>query len=400
MKVQSGLATKALHEGEAPDAIFGAVSPSIVLSTNFVSEPGTTAFSAIDLRDDDPYFYARWATPTVGALEQKLASLEHGEAALCFASGMAASATLLINRLKSGDHLVLTDVCYAGVAELARDSLPRMGIRVTTVDFSNLDAVRSACRSGATMVWAESPCNPILRLTDLEAVAAIAHASGAEFVVDSTIATPCATLPLKLGADWVVHSLTKYLNGHGDALGGVVIGRKDAIAELRRAGLIHLGGALSPFSAWLIMRGLHTLPLRMQRHAENALAVAQFLEPHPAIARVIYPGLASHPQHDLARRQMRTFSGMLTFQTKSPGPEMAKKLAAKLKLFKNAVSLGKQKSLLFYLGTADLRRSSFTLSPEGLRSFRDFAGDGVFRVSVGLEDPADLVEDLRGALES
>jgi cystathionine beta-lyase/cystathionine gamma-synthase len=239
-----------------------------------------------------------------------------------------------------------------------------------------------------------------LRLTDITAVAKIAHAAGAQLAVDSTMATPVATKPLTLGADLVVHSLTKYLNGHGDALGGVVIGRREYLAELRQGALIHFGGALSPFNAWLIRRGLHTLELRMRVHEENARRVASYLESYPAIKRVIYPGLPSHPQYALAQRQMSNASGMLTFQTKEDGAEVARRLYKKLQVFTYAVSLGKQRSLLFYIPTKDIIESSFSLEGAALKSYKDFAGDGIFRVSVGLEASEDLCEDLDQALKN
>jgi cystathionine gamma-synthase/methionine-gamma-lyase len=397
---KNAFSTRALHVGEPADPVHGAVEPSLVLSTNFVADPATVGFSAEDLSADSPYFYSRWATPTVHALEEKLASLEGGEAVLCFASGMGAIAGLLLGTLRAGDHLVLSDVCYAGLAELARNTLPGFGIEVTTVDFSDLESVAAAVRKNTRLLWAETPANPILRLTDIAAAANIAHAAGAEFVVDSTMATPVATRPLALGADYVVHSLTKYLNGHGDALGGAIIGRRAPLAKLRQGALIHFGGALSPFNAWLIRRGLHTLELRMQAHEKSALHVARFLESHPAITRVIYPGLASHPQHALALRQMKNFSGMLTFQTKAPGGPLAEQLYKKLRVFTYAVSLGKQRSLLWHIPTDAIMESSFHLTGKALESYRAYAGDGVFRVSIGLEAPEDLCRDLDQALES
>jgi cystathionine beta-lyase/cystathionine gamma-synthase len=336
----------------------------------------------------------------VRALEVKLADLEDGEDALCFASGMGAISALILGTLHGGDHLVLSDVCYAGVAELARNTLPGFGIEVTTANFSDLDAVAAAVQPNTRLLWAESPCNPILRLTDIAAVAKIAHAAGAQLAVDSTMATPVATKPLALGADLVVHSLTKYLNGHGDALGGAVIGHKEALAKLRQGALIHFGGALSPFNAWLIRRGLHTLELRMRVHEENARRVASYLESHPAIKRVIYPGLPSHPQYALAQRQMSNASGMLTFQTKEDGMEVARRLYRKLQVFTYTVSLGKQRSLLFYIPTKDILESSFSLKGAAQKSYMDFAGDGIFRVSIGLEASEDLCADLDQALKS
>jgi len=207
-----------------------------------------------------------------------------------------------------------------------------------------------------------------------------------------------ATHPLALGADWVVHSLTKYLNGHGDALGGVVIGGRESLAVIRRDTLIHLGGALSPFNAWLIRRGLHTFSLRMRAHQESALRVASFLESHSAIKRVIYPGLPSHPQYELARRQMANFSGMLTFQVKGDALTAARKIAKRAQLFYYAVSLGKQRSLIYYIPTDEILHSSFTLGAAAEKSYRDYAGEGIFRTSIGLDDPDDLCNDLEQAL--
>jgi len=217
--------------------------------------------------------------------------------------------------------------------------------------------------------------------------------------VDSTIATPIGTNPLALGADFVCHSLTKYLCGHGDALGGAVIGRADHIAALRKEGLIHLGAALSPWSAYLILRGIETLPLRMEKHETNARAIAEWLDAHPKVRRVNWPGLASHPQADLARRQMRNFSGLMSFSVKSGTAGMARQLAERLKLVSFAVSLGKTKSLCFYIPTDDILRSSFELTGVPEAQFRDWAGEGLFRVSVGLENPAELIADFEQALE-
>jgi len=395
---KKAFSTRSIHTGEPVDPTTQAVEPSLVLSTNFVFDPDAAGFSAETLDEKTPNVYARWSTPNERSLEEKLADLEDGEDALCFASGMGAISALILGTLRSGDHLVLSDVCYAGVAELARNTLPDFGIEVTTANFSDLDAVAAAIRPNTKLLWAETPCNPILRLTNIAAIAEIAHAAGAQFGVDSTMATPVATKPLALGADLVAHSLTKYLNGHGDALGGAVIGRKQAMAQLRQGALIHFGGALSPFNAWLIRRGLHTLELRMKAHEASARRVALYLESHPAIKRVIYPGLPSHPQYALAQRQMSNFSGMLTFQTKEDGAEVARRLYRKLQVFTYAVSLGKQRSLLFYIPTADILKSSFTLQGTALQSYRDFAGDGIFRVSIGLEAPEDLCADLDQAL--
>jgi methionine-gamma-lyase len=298
---------------------------------------------------------------------------------------------------------VVSDVAYAAVAEATNELFPGLGINITKVDTSDLEALAAAVRPpavtpGTKLVYIETPCNPLLRLTDIKAVAEIAHSAGARLAVDSTFATPIATKPLALGADFVVHSLTKYLGGHGDALGGALLGRAADLTPLRKKTSIRLGGTLSPFNAWLIMRGLATLPLRMRAHEENALKVAGYLESNPRVKRVIYPGLPSHPQHELAKRQMKNFSGMVTFQVEN-GQETARRLAEKLRIIHYAVSLGHHRSLIFYLHSEDLLASSFKFaSQKQLDSWKVFAGEGIFRLSVGLEDAGDLIADLEQAL--
>ena len=391
-----GFRTLAIHAGETPDAVTGASAPNIVMSTTFVVDPNIS-FSAEDFGAETPFVYTRWGNPTIDQLEKKLAALEHAESAIAFASGMGAISGLLLYTLHSGDHLLMSDVSYAGAAELANDFLPAHGIDVTKVDFSDLNAVEAEFRPNTRLVYAETPSNPILRLTDIRAVASLAHEKNVRLAVDSTFASPVATRPLENGADFVIQSLTKYIGGHGDAIGGAIIGNAADIAKIRQSVGIHLGGIISPFNAWLIMRGLATLPIRMKAHEEGALKLAQFLENHSSVTRVIYPGLPSHPQHALARAQMKNFSGMLTFQTKN-GAKTAAALAKKLKVIHYAVSLGHHRSLVFYLPTADLLRTSFKMSSAQERSYREYAGDGIFRFSVGLEDPDDLINDLRQAL--
>ncbi len=330
-------------------------------------------------------------------LEQKLAELEGAEAAVAFASGMAAATGLFLHLLKAGDHLVISDVSYAGIAEVVRQNLTRYGVQVTAADLSDINDLKQALKPNTKLVWAETPANPILRLTDIRAVADITHKAGAQLAVDSTFATPIATRPIELGADFVVPSLTKYICGHGDAVGGAVIGPRNILAKLRQDTAIHLGGVISPFNAWLISRGLATLPLRMAAHADGALRVAKFLQSHPKVRRVIYPGLPSHPQYDLACRQMANFSGMMTFQTQDP-MKVAQQLAERLEVIHYAVSLGHHRSLVFYLSTDDVQQNSFQLDDEHLRRYRQWAGEGVFRFSVGLEDPDDLCADLEQAM--
>jgi canavanine-gamma-lyase len=313
---------------------------------------------------------------------------------------MAATSALFLTLLSSGDHVVASEVTYAGVAELLRDTLPRFGVKVSLVDLSEPGALAAALRPETKLVHCESPANPINRLTDLEAVAAIAHAAGAKVSCDSTFASPVATQPHALGVDYVIHSLTKYVGGHGDALGGAVAGNAADVGALRLEASIHGGGVLSPFNAWLIARGAATLPLRMQAHEETALAVARWLEANPKVTRTLYPGLPSHPQHALARRQMRNFSGMIAFQVGSAetGAALAARMTKELQVIHYAVSLGHHRSLIFWMPTADLMASSFRLEGEALTRYRAFAGDGIFRLSVGFEDAEDLIADLARVL--
>ncbi len=380
-----------------PQSSMRPVSPDIVAATSFHTHPDLIGFSANDLRQDAPHFYTRWSNPTVAALEERVAELEGGEAGLCFASGMAAISALFLTQLRSGDHLILADVCYAGVAELAYDILPKFGIAVSAVDSADPDSVAEAVRPETRLIHVETPANPNLKLTDIVAIALVARGCGAKLSVDSTIATPIATRPLALGADFVVHSLSKYLCGHGDAIGGAIVGDRASIATLRKEALIHHGGCLSPFAAWLILRGIETLEARMIVHERNAGIVARFLESHPKVAKTYWPGLASHPQHELAVRQMANFSGMVTFSV-GDGMELARRMAETVKTFSYAVSLGKTKSLIFYIPSDDIIGSSYRLNHDAAARYRDWMGDGAFRVSVGLEDPDRLVDELGAIL--
>lgn len=389
------LRTVAIHAGEGPDPVTRASSPNLVMSTTFVAA-ADTAFSAEAQGDETRWIYTRWGNPTVRQLEVKLAALEGAESALAFASGMGALFTLFVHLLRSGDHAVVSDVAYAALSESANEWFPQLGISVSRADTSDLDAVRRALRPNTRLVHVETPCNPLLRLTDLVQVAAIAHAGGALLSVDSTFATPAATRPLELGADFVVHSLTKYLGGHGDALGGAILGSAERLGAIRRKTALRAGGTLSPFNAWLILRGLATFPLRMRAHEENALRLAAWLEDQPAVRRVIYPGLPSHPQHDLARRQMKNFSGMIAFQV-ADGLAAARVLAQRLQVIHYAVSLGHHRSLLFYLSSGDLLQTTFKLDAPQRASWQRYAGNGLFRFSVGLEDAEDLIADLAQA---
>jgi cystathionine beta-lyase/cystathionine gamma-synthase len=399
IKFPVGIQTLAVHAGEYPDPVTGASAPNIVMSTTFVTD-ADAGFSVEGLDEDTGWIYTRWGNPTIHQLEEKLATLEHGESAVAFSSGMAAISALLFHTLRAGDHAVISDVAYAALAEMTNEIIPGLDILVTKVDTSDIEAIKNAVLPNTKLIYIETPCNPLLRLTDIGAVAGVAKAAGAKLAVDSTFATPLATRPIELGADFVVHSLTKYFGGHGDALGGAIIGRKEDLAQLRKTTAIRLGGVISPFNAWLILRGIATLPLRMKAHAENALAVARFLESHPKVRQVVYPGLPSHPQYELAKRQMKSFSGMVTFQVQGDGRKAAQIFADNLQIIHYAVSLGHHRSLIFYLPSEDLLQTSFKLSTDKqLESWKRFAGEGIFRLSVGLEDAEDLIRDLQQVLQ-
>lgn len=391
-------ATAALDGGLVPNPVTGAIQPDISMSVNNVFTPGSAGFSAegADLADL-PFLYARWTNPTTRALEARLAALEGAEDALATATGVAAIAATFLGLLKAGDHLVISEVCYAGAFELATRILPDLGIEVTAVNLSDLTATRAALRPNTRLIHAESPCNPILRLTDLAALSALAHEAGALLSVDSTLATPVITRPLEHGVDLVIHSLTKFMNGHGDALGGAVIGRKELIARLRARSGVYLGATLSAQNAWLILRGLDTLFPRLRTASANAARLAAWLEAHPKVTRVIYPGLESHPQHDLVARQMALPGGMIAFQVADP-EAMSRQLAERLRIIHYAFSLGHQRSICVLIPTAEIQASTFRMEGEALARYRDWAGDGLFRLSVGLEDPDDLIDDLAQAL--
>ena len=391
-----GPQTLAIHAGEDVDEQTGASVPNLVMSTTFATRDAL-GFSIKDFGEDMPYIYTRWGNPTVRQLQDKLAAIEGAEACLAFASGMAATSALLLGYLSRGDHLIVSNVHYAGSAELVRHTLSRFGIDVSIVDTSNADNVEHAMRDTTKLVFIETPANPILRLSDIEGIAEICGASDARLAVDSTFAPPTITQPIELGADFVIHSLTKYIGGHGDALGGALLGPHEAIRELNEEALIHFGGVISPFNAWLIMRGIATLPIRMRAHSDNATQVASFLENHPAVKRVNFPGLESHPQHDLALKQMSASSGMLSFQVQD-GPRTAQAMIDQLKIIHYAVSLGHHRSLIYWIGTDAIMESTFQLDGEHLARYREFAGDGVMRLSVGLEDAQDICADLAQVL--
>jgi len=401
--------TLAVHAGEEPDPSTGALRIPLHMATTFkLPKFGAKLFDALMLESArPPYAYTRWSNPTLRALEDRLVALEtvglkenkEAVAAVVTATGMAAVSALVFTFLNSGDHLIASEVCYAGSVELFGLHLPRWGIQVSLVDTSDLQQVQEAIKPNTKLIYVETPANPILRIADITALAQIAHQAEARLAVDSTWASPVLQRPLSLGADFVIHSLTKYLNGHGDALGGVVIGSQEDIQRIRREMLVHLGGAMSPFNAWLILRGLATLPLRIEKHCHSAMQVARFLENHPKVSRVTYPGLESHTHHELAKNQMDDYGGMLTFQLKD-GLGAAIDLAENIHLFSYATSLGHAHSLLFYYPTDLYVDAAPYLGEEQKNRIREWTGEGIVRASIGLESPQDLIADLDQALSS
>ena len=385
--------TQAVIAGETDKQTARPVVPDLSLSTSYFTDD-EVAFSIEGQGDQIPYLYTRWGNPTVRLLEQKMALLEHAEAGVATASGMAAATTLFLYCLKAGDHILISDICYAAVSEMGNQMLPELGIEVTRVNTSHAEEIEQAIQPNTRLIYTESPCNPIIRLTDLNAVVEIAHRHGAIVATDNTFGSPMATNPIDFGVDYVIHSMSKYICGHGDAIGGIVLGKARDIESIRRRVLIRTGGILSPFNAFLINRGLVTLPLRMKTHEENALQVARFLENHPAIKQVTYPGLESHPQHELAARQMKNYSGMLTFRVGKDARKLAHRMNKHLKVIKYAVSLGHHHSLIYYLPTADMLSTTFRLSSTQEADYRSYAHEGIFRMSAGLEDASDICRDL------
>lgn len=393
-----GLATRSILSGEKQELPHRSVVPDMVLSTSFKADYGASFSVEGQQQEEMPFFYTRWGNPTIRRLEIKLSTLEETEGCVAFGSGMAAVAGLFLFELKAGDKIVMSDICYAAVSEVTNELFPDLNIEVVKVDMSDITQLQKALTGNTKLVYIETPSNPLLRLTDIEQVVEEARKVNAKVAVDSTFATPIATRPLEFGADYVIHSLTKFINGHGDAVGGAILGDSETMEQIRRKILIKTGGIISPFNAWMIMRGMATFPMRMKTHEKHALTVARMLEDHPRVTQVIYPGLPSHPQHKLAQQQMGNFSGMLTFQVKD-GERAARLMAEQLEVIQYAVLLGHHHSLIYYLPTDELLKNTFKLTPEQERSYRRYAGDGIFRMSVGLEDAPDICQDLKQVLD-
>jgi cystathionine gamma-lyase len=370
--------TLAIHAGQRPDPLTGAVMTPVYLTSTYVQDgPGV----------HQGFEYSRTQNPTRFALQDCLAALEGAAHGLCFASGLAATDCIL-HLLEAGDHVLASDDVYGGTFRQFDKVFRRLGLEFSYVDMTDPAEVARGLRRNTRLVWIESPTNPMLKLVDLAAVAALARAHGARTVVDNTFATPFNQRPLELGIDVVTHSTTKYLNGHSDVVGGAVMTSDEPLFERLRFLQNAVGGVASPFDSFLVLRGLKTLHLRMERHAENALALATFLEGHPQVERVIYPGLRSHPQHDLARRQMRTPGGMLAFTIRGGLPAATAFLKA-VRVFACAESLGGVESLIEH--PAIMTHASV---PAEVRAALGIS-DGFIRVSVGVEH----VDDLRADLE-
>ncbi|GAA0349426.1 methionine gamma-lyase [Morganella psychrotolerans] len=386
-----GYDTKIVHAGQQPDPLTGALSTPIYQTSTFVfdsAEQGAARFAL----EEEGYIYSRLGNPTNAALEEKMRVLENGEAALVTASGISAISTTILTMCGQGDHIVASDTLYGCTYALLSHSLPKFGIEVTFVRADNPENIKAAMKPNTKMVYVETPANPTLAMIDLEAAANVAHEGGAMLVVDNTFMSPYCQRPLELGADIVVHSVTKYINGHGDVIGGVIVGPADFLVPARLVGVKDItGGVMSPFNAWLTLRGLKTLHVRMERHCSNAMKVAEYLETNPNITSVFYPGLPSHPQHELAKKQMSGFGGMISFEIKG-GIEAGRKVMNSVELCLLAVSLGDTETLIQH-------PASMTHSPIPAEE-RLKAGitDGLIRISVGLETAEDIIADLEQAI--
>lgn len=380
--------TTAVHAGQRKDDAFGAINEPIYMTSNYrIPTDGTP----VDWSGTNSNIYQRNRNVNQMVLQDKLCALTGAEDGAVFASGVAALAAVFTTFLNSGDHAIVSEVCYSATNLLFRKYLPqKYGIEVTLLDTTDTEAVRKAVRPNTKLIHVETPGNPTTGISDLDAIAEIAHAAGALMSVDATFAGPISIYPLKHGADLEIHSMTKYINGHGDSLGGCVLGAKDLIAEVKELAMVNYGGILSPFNAWLVARGLVTLPLRMRQHSETALAVARWLESCPAVRFVWYPGLESHPQHDRAVKLMHgQYSGMIAFDM--IGDEKAhERFLDALTLITHAVSLGDVESLIVY----------YDKNSDKLPHYPPIYREGFFRFSIGLEDAQDIIADLENAMKA
>jgi len=373
--------TKAIHAGQQPDPTTGAIMPPIFQ---------TATYAQNGLGDHKGYEYSRSHNPTRTALQECIAALEDGKFGLAFASGMAAE-TAILSLLSAGDHLVACDDLYGGSYRIFERVMRRYNVETSYVPAGNIAAYEQAIRPNTKLIWLETPTNPLLRLIDIQAVAEIAHRHNVLVVVDNTFASPYFQQPLKLGADIVVHSTTKYINGHSDVIGGALVLNNEEAYESMKFYENAAGNVPSPFDAWLVLRGIKTLAVRMRQHDENARAVAKFLAEHPRVEKVYYPGLPSHPDYELAKRQMSGFGGMVSFQFKGVYADVDK-LVRRFKVFSLAESLGGVESLVCH--PVSMTHGSI---PKEIREARGLT-DTLLRLSVGIEDAEDLLADLQQAL--
>jgi len=385
-KLYSNFITNCVHAGNDIDKETGAIRRPLTMANSYRLPDDA---SNLNWSGTDELIYTRTTSANQMYLQEKLATLEGGEDCVVLATGVAALSGVFFTFLTSDSHIICTNVSYVAVYRLLNEYFPdKYGIEVTLVDTSNLQEIKEAIRPNTKLIHIETPGNPTTRISDIEEIAKIAKESRILLSVDSTFATPYLQRPLSLGADLVIHSLTKYINGHGDAMGGAVIGSKVLIDKIKRQAMVNLGGAISPFNAWLIMRGAVTLSLRMEQHSKSALRIAEFLEKHPSVSFVAYPGLKSHPQHEIAKKQMSAFSGVISFGLIAD-VKTHNKFVNSLELIISAVSIGHDESLIVYTGPTDERNHFYP------KEFQN----GHLRFSVGLEDPDDIITDLEQALK-
>ncbi|MEW6684613.1 MAG: aminotransferase class I/II-fold pyridoxal phosphate-dependent enzyme [Candidatus Edwardsbacteria bacterium] len=383
--------TKVVHGGLKPDPATGAHVPPIYQTSTFVfknAEEGAALFA----KKKEGYIYTRLGNPTISALERKVAYLEGAEEGLAFASGMAAIFATIFALASNGAHLISDNTLYGGTFALFTNVLPKLGIKISLVDAISTKNIEKEIQKNTKLVYIETPTNPNLKVIDIGTVSRLCKRHRLPLIVDNTFATPYLQRPLEWGADIVIHSTTKYIGGHGDTIGGIMVGKKDFVEMVKNDYAINIGGCASPFNAFLNLRGLKTLAVRMKRHSENAMQVAKFLESHKKVKRVFYPGLTSHPQHTIAKKQMSDFGGMVAFEL-TGGREAGRRVCNSVKLCTLAVSLGDTDTLIEHPASM----THYTYSEEECLKFG--ITPGLIRLSVGLEDAEDIIEDLKQALE-
>ncbi len=390
MSQELDFATLAVHAGEGPCPITGALDTPIYQSTTFVSAD-SDEMAAVYGGEKPGYMYTRYGNPTIHALETKLAAIEGGEAALATGSGMAAISTAILGYVQAGDHVVAARSLYGAAYNFLNRKLPKMGASCTFVPSTDVADFAKAIQPNTKLIYFETPSNPILDIVDLAALAELGRARGIPTMVDSTFGTPALQQPIKQGVTVVVHSMTKYLCGHGDAMGGIIVGPKTYVSLLNHEVIRDFGGVISPFNAWLILRGIRTLHVRMPVHCGNAQRIAEFLAGHPKVDHVNYPGLPHHPGYKVAQKQMKAPGAMLSFEVKG-GYEGGKKVMDGVKIFARAASLGDTRSLIVHSASTSHRAVP--------REHRIAIGvtDGLVRLSVGIESADDLISDLNQAL--